>query len=64
MTMTKTDFNKAKKYLKSKLPHYRFKFDEKLSVPYLHNPEGAEDYICICVIELFDIVNDLSSKKD
>lgn len=63
LIMTKTEFNKAKKYLKDKLPFYRFKQREN-GVPYSPNRICVESYISISVETLFDIVNELSNKKE
>lgn len=61
--MTKTEFNKAKKYLKNKLPYNRFKLKEN-GKPYCSNRHGSEVYVGISVDTLFDIVNELMYKKD
>ena len=60
--MIKADFNRAKKYLKNKLPYKRFKLDEN-GKPYCTNYHCSEVYISISVETLFDIVNELSKKK-
>lgn len=63
--MTKTEFNKTKKYLKSKLPSYiRFKLRED-GKPYRsarHDLTGT--FVSISVDTLFNIVNELLKKKN
>ena len=56
--MTKTEFNKAKKYLKNKLPHHRFKLREN-GKPIHNSRQCSETYVSISVDNLFDIVNEL-----
>jgi hypothetical protein len=63
--MTKADFNRANKYLKSKLPDYdRFKLCETTGRPILRTRHDTGTFISISVETLFDIVNELSRKKD
>lgn len=63
--MTNADFNRAKKYLKSKLPDYnRFKLCETTGRPILRTRHDTGTFISISVETLFDIVNELSRKKN
>lgn len=61
--MTKTEFNKAKKYLKGKLPCHRFQLKEN-GKPIHKSSQCSEIYISVSVDTLFDIVNELMHKKD
>jgi hypothetical protein len=63
--MTKADFNRAKKYLKNKLPDYhRFMLCETTGTPIRRTRHDSGVFISINVEMLFDIVNELSRKKD
>ena len=62
--MIKADFNKAKKYLNSKLPDYdRFMLCETTGRPIRRTRHDSGIFISISVETLFDIVNELSKKK-
>ena len=63
MKLTKTQFNKVQKYLKTKNPYLEFKLTET-GHPYKAGAYGSNtDSVEIDVDTLFDIVNELMDKK-
>ena len=60
--MTKAEFNKVKKYLKTKIPHHRFILENK-NVKAKLGSRISENYFSIDATNLFEIVNELMDKK-
>ena len=60
--MTKTEFNKVKKYLKTKIPHYKFKLENN-NVEATLGSKISENYFSIDATNFFEIVNELMDKK-
>lgn len=61
--MTKSDFNKVQKYLKSKIPYIEFELTESGRVLNSTKNGSAADFIELGVETLFDILNELINKK-
>lgn len=63
MKMTKSDFNKVQKYLKSKIPYIEFELTESGRVLKSGKNGSSADFVELGVETLFDILNELINKK-
>lgn len=63
MKMTKSDFNKVQKYLKSKIPYIEFELTESGRVLQSGKNGSSADFVELGVETLFDILNELINKK-
>ena len=61
--MTKSDFNKVQKYLKSKIPYIEFELTESGRVLKSGENGSSADFVELGVETLFDILNEVINKK-